>query len=68
MLIEPNLVRLSNIDYDKIAPLRDEFKAKGNSLSLQQFVLVMKKQFNHLFSLIRLSIGQGHTCCMYDHE
>lgn len=50
-----NIVKvLSHIDFDKIAPLRDEFKQKGNALTLREFVLVMKKQFNHIFDLTAL--------------
>jgi len=50
-----NIVKvLSHIEFDRIAPLRDEFKQKGNALTLHEFVLVMKKQFNHLFSLTAL--------------
>lgn len=48
-----NIVKLlSHIDFDKIAPLKDDFK--GKALTLQEFVLVLKKQFTHVFELTSL--------------
>jgi len=51
-----NIVKvLSHIELDKIPPLRDEFEQhRSKGLSLEQFVLVMKKQFHYLFDLTSL--------------
>lgn len=44
---------LSLIDLDKIAPLQDTFKKKGH-LNLEDFVIIMKSQFQHVFELTTL--------------
>lgn len=51
-----NIVKvLSHIELDKIPPLRDEFEQhRSKGLTLEQFVLVMKKQFHYLFDLTSL--------------
>mmetsp|Transcript_100313 Transcript_100313/g.284167 ORF Transcript_100313/g.284167 Transcript_100313/m.284167 type:complete len:1154 (+) Transcript_100313:239-3700(+) len=50
-----NIVKvLSHIDYDKIAPLQVEFERRGNALSMEQFVVIMKAQFHYIFELTGL--------------
>lgn len=52
-----NIVKvLNHIELDRIAPLRDEFNetGNGNTLVLEQFVMVMKKQFNSLFEITKI--------------
>mmetsp|Transcript_59487 Transcript_59487/g.128674 ORF Transcript_59487/g.128674 Transcript_59487/m.128674 type:complete len:1136 (+) Transcript_59487:181-3588(+) len=45
---------LGHLDLEKIAPLQDEFKQYRNALNLEEFVVVMKRQFRHSFELARL--------------
>lgn len=50
-----NVVKvLNHIDLDRIAPLREEFIARGNALSVDVFIVVMKRQFHYIFELVTL--------------
>eukprot|EP00929_Paragymnodinium_shiwhaense_P070370 TRINITY_DN35643_c0_g1_i3.p1 TRINITY_DN35643_c0_g1~~TRINITY_DN35643_c0_g1_i3.p1 ORF type:complete len:1014 (-),score=163.95 TRINITY_DN35643_c0_g1_i3:88-3000(-) len=45
---------LSHIELNRIAPLHDEFMQQGNNLSVEEFIVTMKRQFNHVFDLTSL--------------
>mmetsp|Transcript_58012 Transcript_58012/g.111881 ORF Transcript_58012/g.111881 Transcript_58012/m.111881 type:complete len:1193 (+) Transcript_58012:138-3716(+) len=50
-----NFVRvLSHIEFEKIEPLHDDFELLGNSLTLEQFLITMRAQFQYMFELTGL--------------